>query len=196
MKKIIPDDSVLVPDIAQRVFQGQIFDVFQWPQTLFDGTEATFEMLKRPDTVIVVCVVEDKIIVVDDEQPHTGSRKSFPGGRVDSTDASIEAAAHREVLEETGYGFKNWRLVKVWQPHTKIEWFIHVLVAWEATSQQSPKLDPGEKIQVEKLTFEELKSFVVGKSSDFSAGLAFIQKINKLDGLGALPEFKGQTVDR
>jgi len=32
MKKTIPADAVLVPDDAKRVFNGMIFDVYQWPQ--------------------------------------------------------------------------------------------------------------------------------------------------------------------
>lgn len=57
MKKVIPDNAVLVPDAAQHVFEGMIFDVYQWPQKLFDGSEHTFEMLKRPDTVVVKIVM-------------------------------------------------------------------------------------------------------------------------------------------
>ena len=105
MQKIVPDDSVLIPPEASRVFEGQIFDTYQWSQTMFDGSSHTFEMLKRPDTVTVMCVVDEKVLVIDEEQPHVGTRRSFPGGRVDDTDASVEAAAKREVLEETGYSF-------------------------------------------------------------------------------------------
>ena len=43
MKKLIPPDAVLVPDGATRVFQGEIFGVYQWPQQLFDGSTDTFE---------------------------------------------------------------------------------------------------------------------------------------------------------
>ncbi|HEX5744244.1 MAG TPA: hypothetical protein VFX84_02225, partial [Candidatus Saccharimonadales bacterium] len=78
MKKVIPQDSVLVPDGAELAFKGMIFDVYQWPQKLFDGSEHRFEMLKRPDTANVICVVDDKILVLDDEQPHLGKRQSFP----------------------------------------------------------------------------------------------------------------------
>lgn len=89
MKKVIPNGSVLIPDNAVRAFQGMIFDVYQWPQKLYDGSEFTFEMLKRTDTVSVIGLVDGgKILVIDDEQPHLGSRRSFPGGRVDPSDAS------------------------------------------------------------------------------------------------------------
>ncbi len=38
MRKYIPDDTILVPRNAELVFSGKVFDVYQWPQELFDGT--------------------------------------------------------------------------------------------------------------------------------------------------------------
>ncbi len=196
MQKVIPHDSILVPDMATKMFGGMIFDTYQWPQTLFDGTSHTFEMLKRTDTVTVMCVVDDKILVINDEQPHLGMRKTFPGGRVDPEDASIEAAAQREVLEETGYSFKNWRLVLVQQPYKKIEWFIYLLLAWDVDTKIEPKLDAGEKISVESLTVDELKKVVTDRFVNLGDSTAIIENLGSIDHLLALPEFDGQTVDR
>ncbi len=196
MEKIIPEDAVLIPDQAERAFKGMIFDAYQWPQKLFDGSEHTFEMLKRPDTVTTICVVEDKILVVTDEQPHLGARQSFPGGRVDETDATIEAAAQREVLEETGYSFKQWRFIKVSQPYRKMEWFVYVLLAWDADSKQDPHLDPGEKITTRSLPFDELKALVMKNAGYLGESIDLLEGVTSLDQLLALPEFTGKTVDR
>ncbi len=54
MNKTVPDDAILIPDSAKRMFEGIIFDVYQWKQTQFDGTTRDFEMLKRPDTVVIL----------------------------------------------------------------------------------------------------------------------------------------------
>ncbi len=200
MKKVIPNGSVLVPDNATRVFEGMIFDVYQWPQKLYDGSEFTFEMLKRTDTVSVVCIVDGKVLVIDDEQPHLGLRRSFPGGRVDDEDASIEAAAKREILEETGYTFKDWRLVKVWQPYRKIEWFIYVWLAWNVEDKREPVLVSGEKIEVRRLGFDEVKALVLERNRRNDNYLGDSADIfEDLDGVGellTLPEFQGQEVDR
>jgi ADP-ribose pyrophosphatase len=196
MKKIIPKDSVLVPEQAKRVFKGEIFEVYQWPQKMFDGSSATFEMLKRPDTVTCICVVDDKILMIDDEQPHTSARKGFPGGRVDEEDVDIVSAAQREVLEETGYSFKNWRLVKVYQPFGKLEWFVHILIAWDMVSKQAPAQDAGEKISLEPLSFEEVKQMVITKSGHLGESMAVFEDVNNLDELLDLPEYQGQIVDR
>jgi ADP-ribose pyrophosphatase len=196
MKKVIPSDAVLIPDSAERVFEGMIFNVYQWQQQLFDGSEYTFEMLKRTDTVSVICIADDKILVIDDEQPHLGSRKSFPGGRVDPGDATIEDAAKREVLEETGYAFDNWRLIKVHQPYRKVEWFVHVLLAWDVTYKQAPKLDAGEKITLEPVTLEDLKRLIADRTGYLGESVDIFEGITRLEDLIQLPAFTGQEVDR
>lgn len=196
MNKIIPNDAVLVPDQAELAFEGMIFDVYQWDQTLFDGSTHTFEMLKRTDTVSVICVVDDKILVIDDEQPHLGTRRSFPGGRVDTTDASVEAAAQREILEETGYSFTNWRLVTVRQPYRKIEWFVYVFLATGVTGKQEPALDPGERIAVHQASFDELKTMIAQDQGYLGESRDIFANVDSINGLQALPTFTGQNVDR
>ena len=196
MKKLIPNNAVLIPESAKLAFKGMIFDVYQWPQQLFDGSEHTFEMLKRPDTVVVMAIVDGKILVIDDEQPHFGMRQSFPGGRVDDSDESIESAAQREVQEETGYAFKKWRIVRVMQPHLKIEWFVYLLVAWDVESKGETHLDAGEKIKVHEISFAELKELVLNKAGYLGESLSVIENVNSLDDILQLPEFVGQTVER
>ncbi|HVA10644.1 MAG TPA: NUDIX domain-containing protein [Candidatus Dormibacteraeota bacterium] len=187
---------MLIPDQAERAFEGMIFDVYQWPQKLFDGSEHRFEMLKRPDTVSVICVDEDKVLVIEDEQPHLGLRTSFPGGRVDSDDENVEAAARREILEETGYVFKNWRLVRVWQPYRKMEWFVYVWLAWDVIDRQAATPDAGEKITLRPVDFSALKDLVMKRTSYLGDSVSIFENLDNIEELLTLPEFSGQTVDR
>ena len=60
-----PQSKQPIPINAKKVFQGIIFDVYQWEQKLFDGTVATFEKLKRPDIDIVLCQAEQPIFKID-----------------------------------------------------------------------------------------------------------------------------------
>ncbi len=71
-----------IPLNATIVFKGKIFEVWQWEQALFDGTTATFERLKRPNTAQVIAVVGEKILVVDQQQPDTKEFISLPGADV------------------------------------------------------------------------------------------------------------------
>lgn len=196
MKKIVPKDAVLIPDNAKCVFRGQIYDVYQWPQKMFDGSEQAFEMLKRPDTVIVIPIVNDKILTIEDEQPHSGMKLSFPGGRVDAHEADTLSAAKREVKEETGYEFDNWKLVNVTQPHTKLEWFIYFYVASDGKKTTELHLDAGERILLKELTFEEAKNFVVTKLGYLGESKDIFDNVGSLQELSTFPEFQGKQVDR
>lgn len=196
MIKVVPDDAKLIPDSAERVFEGVIHDVYQWQQELFDGSKTTFEMLKRADSAVAICIVDDRIIVLHDDQPHRGLRMSFPGGRVDPTDPDMLAAVRREVLEETGYTFKTWRLIQVRQPSSKMEWFVHEYVAWDPIGQVTPHFDPGEKIELEALPFEEVRRLVLDQNSYLGESAEFFNTAGSIADLQAIPEFKGQEIDR
>lgn len=153
-------------------------------------------MLRRPDTVSAICITDEGIIVINDEQPHRGQRLSFPGGRVDDDDADIMMAAQREVLEETGYTFKRWRLLKVWQPESKIEWFVHLFIAWDEVGWSAPHLDAGEKITVEHRTFEEVQRLVQDKAGVLSKVEAVFDDVKNIDELLQLPQFEGLEIER
>jgi ADP-ribose pyrophosphatase len=196
MRKVIPTDAVLVPDHANKVFTGVIYDVYQWEQKLYNGSEATFEMLKRPDTVTVICIVDGKIVVMDEHQPHRGHKRTFPGGRVDSGDGSALYAAKREVKEETGYSFDDWKLVYVVQPHTKIEWFIHVFVASELAEESEPEVDAGEQIELGLMKFDEVQKMVLEGDGYLGESRECFVDTNSIQDLLDLAEFTGNEVDR
>lgn len=144
-----------IPPQAKLVFKGQIFDVYQWDQEMFDGSKAIFEKLKRPDTVQIIAVTEDKkIIVQEEEQPGSDHFFGLPGGRVDA-DEDLETAAKRELLEETGYEAKEIKLIREKRPHGKIDWVIYHFVATGCKKVAEPHLDSGEKIKTMLVTFEE-----------------------------------------
>lgn len=147
------DDMGKLPPQAKQVFKGIIFDVYQWGQKMFDGSTETFEMLKRPDTVEVITVVGDKILVGEQEQPSIAPFVSLPGGRVESGEEPL-AAAKRELLEETGYASADWEHWLSFDPYQKIEWSIHWYIARDAKKMQEPHLDAGEKITAKLISFD------------------------------------------
>ena len=52
-ERVLPKGARLIPREAGCVFRGEIYEVHQWPQKMPDGSVKTFEMLRRPDTVMV-----------------------------------------------------------------------------------------------------------------------------------------------
>ena len=197
MQKMVPENAVLIPHEATKVFRGTLFDVYQWEQQLYDGSYKTFEMLRRPDTVLVMGVVENKLIIINEEQPLRGVSKCLPGGRVDKQDESILAAAKREAFEETGYTFQNYKLLSMRQPQRKIEWFIHLCLAWDVAEINQPHTDAGERISLDYLTIETVKKLSNDRSSGFNEpeALAILENIATCEELIALPEYVGKNVD-
>ncbi|HVQ44689.1 MAG TPA: NUDIX hydrolase [Candidatus Saccharimonadia bacterium] len=189
MRTILPAKHRLIPSQAKRVFQGQIYDVYQWPQEMFDGSTATFEMLKRPDTIQIMAVKDHKLVVLEEQQPSMGPAfYGLPGGRHDNPAETELDAAKRELLEETGMTFTNWRLIEVTQPHSKIDWMVYLYLATDFESQGPIHLDAGEKIEVSLMDYSQ----VLGLAKDDSVrSLPFeiLQTAGSLDGLTKLPQF-------
>jgi ADP-ribose pyrophosphatase len=195
MKKIVPHSAILIPDSAQRVFEGEIFDVYQWPQKMYDGSIARFEMLRREDVVQAICIVGDDIIILDDEQPNRAARLTMPGGRLEPGEEPL-AGAKREILEETGYEFNQWKLVRVVQPQQKLEWFVYTFVAWDVAGQSATQHDVGEKITVELKSWPEVKRLVAERAGVLGFLADLVSGAETLDDFKHLPEFKGKTIER
>jgi len=157
-ERVLPKGARLIPPEADRVFRGEIYEVYQWPQKMPDGSVETFEMLRRPDTVMVVALDEaGDVLVIDEKQPGGIVRENhLPVGRVDPSDESVLVAAQRELREETGYTFANWRLLDVAQMEKKIEWFTYLFLATGALHRAAQHLDAGEDITVKSAPLAEV----------------------------------------
>jgi ADP-ribose pyrophosphatase len=189
MRRVIPKDVKLLPPEAKRVFKGIIYDVYHWQQKMFDGSEATFEMLKRPDTVQVIAIKDNKIVVLNEEQPGHVRGFGLPGGRHDVEAEDELACAKREMLEETGMTFRTWRLLQVEKPVLKIDWLIYTFLATDFDTQVEPHLDAGEKIEVRLVSFEECLALSKQKTGHFLPH-KLLEQGGSLKGLLALPEYR------
>lgn len=151
-----------IPPEAKCVFQGIIFDVYQWEQEIFDGSRQTFERLKRPGTVEVIPVVGEKILLARESQPGMEEKNTFLGGRIEEGEEPL-VAAKRELLEESGYVSDDWELIRIYEPISKIDWQIYVFVARNCKKVAEQKLDAGEKITVEEVNFDQFVEKVAEK---------------------------------
>lgn len=174
-----------LPKKAKKVFAGEIFDIYQWPQKMFDGSTATFEMISRVGTVQIIPIKGNKIIMADETQPDIKRGLSLLGGRCEKNEPALQAAK-RELKEESGLASKKWKLFYTCQPLVKMDWDMYLYIARDCKKICEPKLDSGEKIKLVEMSFEEFVEFY---TSDWRRNwLSFY--LNKLKADKKLDEFK------
>ena len=166
-----------IPPHAKLAYSGKIFEVFTFEQELYDGSKATFERIRRPDTVLIITQTEDSIILIDDTQPDRGTIRRLPGGRMDKGETPL-SCAKRELSEETGYESDSWEEYLSYSPVDKMEWTIHILIAKNAKKTSDPSTDPGELIQVFKVSFDE---FIETMTNETNWGNFLCSKILSMD---------------
>lgn len=146
-----------IPPHATRVFHGVLFDVYQWEQKLYDGSTATFEKIRRIPSTEIIVVKDEKILISEQEQPGKPRFLSLLGGGMREGEPTDPLEhAKMELLEESGYVARSWRLLeKTNFPWEKLDWENYLYVATDLEQVQEPHPDAGEKIRLEWVSFDE-----------------------------------------
>ena len=177
-----------IPKQAKKVFTGEIFDIYQWPQKMFDGSYATFEAIKRPYSTRVLATQGQKIFVCTEKQPGTKKVVGNFGGRVDKGETPLQAAK-RELLEESGLISNDWELFfKYKKKKKKMDFTIFTFIARDCKKIKDPTKDPGENIKISTVSFSEFIKIALDKKSPMTK--YFIAYILQLKLEGKLNEFK------
>jgi ADP-ribose pyrophosphatase len=86
----------------------------------------------------------------------------IPGGTMDATDPSPLFAMQREMLEETGYQFKEWISLGTVAPNTaSSNNYTHMFLATGGVKVQEQQLDHNEEIAVVIMPLEELQQLML-----------------------------------
>ncbi len=85
----------------------------------------------------------------------------IPGGCVDDTDPDFEAAIRRELLEETGYEFTEYKYLGKISPNpsTNDNW-MHMFLATGGKKVQETNFDHNEDIELVPVSLSELKRMI------------------------------------
>ena len=122
-----------------------------------DGTEGDYIIMDAPDWVIVIAERNDKFILVKQwRHGEAALSVEFPGGVIDRGEEP-EAAAKRELEEETGY--KAGKLTKLGRVNPNPALFsnhVHFYLAEELQATGKQTLDDDEFINCMELTKEEV----------------------------------------
>jgi len=131
---------------------------------MYDGSTATFEMLKRPGTIQIIPTSGNDVYLSFEEQPTKPATYTLFGGRMEPDEEPL-VTAKRELLEETGFESDNWELLKAYEYEGKIEWPMYLYAARNCRKVREQQLDPGEKIEIKKVSFDEFVN--IASQEDF-----------------------------
>ena len=174
-KRPLPPHTKLHSKKSELVFKGVRFDTYQWQQKQFDGSTATFEVVKRDDTVVIIPVIDGKIVVVNEQQPHWDKPGCALAAGMVHPEEDLDIAARRELEEETGLMFENYHLVHIGSNAPGVEWFTYTFIATGYKGSKEKHLDPGEKNEVMKLSLEKVLEMT--KKREFLYPMRFIDEL-------------------
>ena len=126
---------------------------------------APFFVTEYSDWAIVVAIDADgRLLLVDQYRHGWGvTSRELPTGAVDPDDADAIAAGKRELLEETGYGGGDWRLVATLAPNPSNQSNrCFVLLATGVTKLAEPQDEPTERLRL--VTMPVAEAVAIGRS--------------------------------
>lgn len=147
------------------------FDVIHEDVRLPDGTETDFDYLSEPPAVVLVPFTEDGDLVVIEEWRQAVERvnRGLPAGGTEPGDADLEAAARRELAEETGYEAGSLdSLVSVEPANGFANSVHHYFVARDCTPTAEQALDHDETIRVDTTSVDAMRDAI--REDDVSDG--------------------------
>ena len=118
-----------------------------------------YYVFEYPDWINVTAVTRDGRFVLIDQYRHGLGETSYeiPAGVTEPSDASPLDAAQRELMEETGYGGGQWRLLTTLSANPATQnnlTYCYLATGVEPLGEQ--RLDPTEDLRVHLLTREEV----------------------------------------
>ncbi len=116
-----------------------------------------------PTWVTAMALTENNQVIMVRQYRHAlgETLMEIPGGCVDDTDASLQAAIERELLEETGYKFTHYDYLGNISPNPSTNNnLMHMFLASGGIKVQEQHLDPNEEIEVYLFSIEEIKQML------------------------------------
>ncbi|MFT4250038.1 MAG: NUDIX domain-containing protein [Candidatus Woesearchaeota archaeon] len=152
----------MIPNHAEIKYSREFLRVYEWKQVLFDESTTTFEVAVRKASVQVFVMHNNKLVYVQEEQPHKGDYLGIVGGMLNEWDEDPQEAAAREVEEETGFVGETKFLFTDSREGGFVNWQTHYYVLY-VNGLGNKCLDAGERVEVQEIPIDDLLSLVRDK---------------------------------
>ncbi len=161
--KTDPDELLETGIESERLFSGAVFDLEVDRVKLPNGRIATRELIRHKGAVAIVPLFPDGTVAVEEQFRYAVGRImiEIPAGKLDAPDEDREAAARRELREETGLtAGKLICLGDYFGSPAIVDERITLYLATEL-SEGERDLDDDEFLSVKRIPLEELTDAIV-----------------------------------
>jgi len=123
---------------SKLAYKGRVFDVHSDTVEEPNGLRFQRDVIRHSGSVVILAIDEsldpkDPIVILERQYRHAAGQflLELPAGRIEPSEPSL-AAAKREMIEETGYRAKKWKLLtKYFASPGFLGEFMHIYLARE-----------------------------------------------------------------
>lgn len=149
---------------SRRIFEVAFLGIDELQIRTPEGSIIERIVIAHPGAVAVVPLIGDDIVLIEQYRPAADALVlEIPAGKLDPDDVDREAAAHRELLEETGYvasGFTH--LTDMWTAIGFTDEMITILVATDLHETEAAPVGAEERAAtIHRIPFSDAVERVV-----------------------------------
>jgi ADP-ribose diphosphatase len=166
------------------VAQSRLFGIEQLELRFSNGEERVYERLRTPRIPAVMVVAlkdEDTVLLIREYACGTGDYQlSLPKGALDHHGEHLFEAANRELMEEAGYGARQFtELKKLSLSPSYMGHLIHVILAEDLFEKRLPGDEP-EPIEVFEHPLEDIDSLIANEDFTEARALAALYMVRDI----------------